>query len=107
MFRRCSASYRCPIMTPAAFKRSLSNAVPANALPPALLALWWAKKGDWDKAHCTIMDEPSRAAAWVHAYLHRLEGDGGNAGYWYRQAQRKPATGGHEAEWNAIVASLL
>ena len=94
-------------MTPAAFKRSLSNAVPPRPLSPALQGLWWAKKGNWDKAHRTIMDEASREAAWVHAYLHRVEGDDGNAGYWYRQAQRKPATGAHEAEWDAIVAALL
>jgi hypothetical protein len=94
-------------MTPAAFKRSLTRAAPPSALAPPLQALWWAKKGDWDKAHRLIMDEPSRAAAWVHAYLHRVEGDAGNAGYWYRQAKRKPATGGHDAEWEAMVASLL
>jgi hypothetical protein len=94
-------------MTPAAFERSLSNAVPPKALSPALQALWWAKKGDWDKAHRIVMDEPSREAAWVHAYLHRLEGDEGNAGYWYRQAQRKAATGRDELEWQTIVATLL
>ena len=53
-----------------------------------LAALWWAKKGDWDKAHRLVMDEQSAEAAWVHAYLHRVEGDLGNAGYWYRQAHK-------------------
>ena len=53
------------------------------------------------------MDEHSREAAWVHGYLHRLEGDEGNAGYWYRQAQRRPAAGALDAEWEAIVAALL
>ena len=52
------------------------------------------------------MAEHSREAAWVHAYLHRVESDDGNAGYWYRQAQRKPATGPLEAEWEAMVAAL-
>jgi hypothetical protein len=94
-------------MTPAAFKRSLSNAVPSKALEPALKALWWAKKGDWERAHRIVMDEHSREAAWVHGYLHRLEGDEGNAGYWYRQAQRRPAAGALDAEWAAIVAALL
>jgi hypothetical protein len=93
-------------MTPAAFERSLSNAAPPKALEPALQALWWAKKGDWDKAHRLVMDERSREAAWVHAYLHRVEGDEGNAGYWYRQAQRRPAAGALDAEWAAIVAAL-
>ena len=94
-------------MTPAAFKRSLANAVPPKALPAELQALWWAKKGNWDKAHRTVMDETSREAAWVHAYLHRLEGDEGNAGYWYRQAQRRSATGCHDDEWETIVGNLL
>jgi hypothetical protein len=94
-------------MTPAAFKRSLGNAVPSKALAPELQALWWARKGAWDQAHRMVMDERSSAAAWVHAYLHRVEGDDGNAGYWYRQARRKPATGSQEAEWDAIVAALL
>jgi hypothetical protein len=94
-------------MTPAAFKRSLAKAVPPKALAPALQALWWAKKGHWDKAHRIVMDEPSREAAWVHGYLHRVEADDGNAGYWYRRAQRKAATGAPDAEWDAIVATLL
>jgi hypothetical protein len=94
-------------MTPATFERSLSNAVPPKTLAPALQALWWARKGNWDKAHRIAMDEHSRDAAWVHAYLHRLEGDDANAGYWYRQAQRKPATGPHEDEWQAVLDALL
>jgi hypothetical protein len=94
-------------MIPVAFKRSLSNAVPPKTLAPALQALWWAKKGDWDKAHRIVMDEHSREAAWVHAHLHRVEGDDGNAGYWYRQAKQRPGSGPHEAEWEAIVAALL
>jgi len=53
------------------------------------------------------MDEHSREAAWVHGYLHRLEGDEGNPGYWYRRAQRRPAAGALDAEWAAIVAALL
>jgi hypothetical protein len=101
------AHYTRAIMTPVAFKRSLSNAVPPKALAPELQALWWAGKGDWDKAHRIVMDEHSKAAAWVHAYLHRVEGDDGNAGYWYRQAQRKAATGALEQEWGAIVEALL
>jgi hypothetical protein len=67
-------------MTPAAFKRSLANAAPPKALAPELQALWWAGKGDWEKAHRIAMSGHSREAAWVHAYLHRVEGDDGNAG---------------------------
>jgi hypothetical protein len=94
-------------MTPAAFKMSMSKAVPPKALAPELQALWWAGKGDWDKAHRIVMDEHSPDAAWVHAYLHRVEGDDGNAGYWYRQAKRKPASVPHDTEWELIVSALL
>lgn len=94
-------------MTPAAFKRSLSNAAPPRALAPELQALWWAGKGNWDKAHRIVMEQHSREAAWVHAYLHRVEGDDGNAAYWYRQAQRKVATGALDAEWAELAANLL
>jgi hypothetical protein len=94
-------------MTPVAFKRSLPSAVLPKALAPELQALWWARKGDWDKAHRIVMDEHSKAAAWVHAYLHRVEGDVANAGYCYRQAQRKHAAGSLEHEWADIVEALL
>jgi hypothetical protein len=94
-------------MTPAAFHQHVAtHRVPPKAVSAALQALWWAKKGDWDKAHRVAMDDHSREAAWVHAYLHRVEGDDGNAGYWYRQAQRRPATGPLDVEWNAIVVEL-
>jgi hypothetical protein len=53
------------------------------------------------------MDEGSPEAAWVHAYLHRLEGDIGNAAYWYSQARRRPADGDLDAEWDTIVDALL
>ena len=94
-------------MTLAAFKRSLSNAVPPKALAPELQALWWAKRGDWDRAHRIVMDEHSKEAAWVHAHLHRVEGDEANAGYWYREAKRQAATGNLDTEWELIVSTLL
>ena len=94
-------------MTPDAFQRTLSDSAPPGALCPPLAALWWAKKGDWDKAHRLVMDETSAQAAWVHAYLHRVEGDLGNAKYWYARADRPPAHGALEAEWAAIVETML
>ncbi len=94
-------------MSPSAFKRSLSRSKPPDGLAPALAALWWAGKDHWDKAHKIVMDERGAECAWVHAYLHRVEGDLDNAGYWYRQARRAKATGGLEAEWSAIAAALL
>jgi hypothetical protein len=94
-------------MTPAEFKRSLAKAKPPVGISPALAGLWWAGKDNWDKAHTLIMSEEDADCAWVHAYLHRVEGDVGNARYWYRQARRKPAEGDLAAEWAAIAAALL
>jgi len=54
-----------------------------------------------------VQDEPSADAAWVHAYLHRVEGDLGNAGYWYRRAGRPAADDAVEAEWERIAFTLL
>jgi hypothetical protein len=89
------------------FKASLSKAAPAPELPPPLAALWWAGKGNWDAAHKIAQDENDKESAWVHGYLHRVEGDLGNAGYWYRQAGRPVATVPLESEWEAIVSTLL
>ena len=94
-------------MTPLGFKRSLSKSQPPNGLSPALAGLWWAAKDNWHEAHKLVMDEASAECAWVHAYLHRVEGDLDNAHYWYRRAHRAPASGDLPDEWNAIVAALL
>ncbi|GJE61977.1 hypothetical protein [Methylobacterium trifolii] len=90
------------------FKRSLSADAPP-ALPAALSALWWIGRGadGWDRAHALVQDEPGADAAWVHAHLHRVEGDAGNADYWYRRAGRPSEVGSLSAEWDAIAASLL
>ena len=88
-------------------RATLSDAAPAADLAPPLKALWWAAKGDWSKAHNIVQDEESADAAWVHAYLHRVEGDLGNAGYWYRQAGQPVAKDALEAEWQRIVSALL
>jgi len=89
------------------FRTTLTKPNPPRGLAPAVAALWWAAKGDWDKAHRIVMKEESRDAAWVHAYLHRVEGDLDNAGYWYRRARRAAASGPLEAEWEAIAADLI
>jgi hypothetical protein len=91
----------------AEFKASVSGAAPAPGLDAPLAALWWAAKGNWDQAHKIVQDESSAEAAWVHAYLHRVEGDLGNAGYWYRQARKPVAAGSLEAEWEKMVSALL
>ena len=73
----------------------------------ALLALWWAGRGDWARAHAVAQEVDARDGEWVHAYLHRQEGDLGNAAYWYRRASQPVATGDLEAEWERIVEQLL
>lgn len=89
------------------FKRSLSGAKPPPRIAPALAALWWVGKDDWDTAHKIVMDKSGRDCAWVHAHLHRMEGDAGNAAYWYAQA-RKPASKLYlRTEWDAIASELL
>jgi hypothetical protein len=70
-----------PAMDLAQFKSSLAHAKPPVRLAPALVALWWAGKDEWDKAHNVAMDEGGKDCAWVHAYLHRVEGDIDNARY--------------------------
>ena len=91
----------------AEFKASFSGATPAPGLNAPLAALWWAAKGGWDQAHKLVQDEATADAAWVHAYLHRVEGDSANAGYWYRQAGKPAAAGALETEWERITSALI
>jgi hypothetical protein len=90
-----------------AFKASLDRGQPPDGLSQPLLALWHAAKGEWDKAHTVAQAEDNATAAWVHAYLHRVEGDLRNAGYWYGRAKRTPSTAPLEDEWNEIAGALL
>ena len=91
-----------------AFKSSVSEDAPPPGVDTApLRALWWAQKGDWDKAHGIAQEDEGVEAAWVHAYLHRVEGDLSNAGYWYRRAGRPAANNALEAEWAEIATALL
>ena len=94
-------------MTLAEFRKTFSAAEPPAGLSPALQGLWWDAKGDWTKAHESAQQDEGRDGAWVHAYLHRKEGDASNAAYWYSRAG-KPACGeGMEAEWSIIAGELL
>ena len=90
-----------------AFRQSLAGGAPPAGLGLAAQALWWDAKGDWNRAHECAQAQEDAAGAWVHAYLHRREGDLDNAGYWYRRAGRPPATGPLEQEREAILRSLL
>ena len=79
---------------------------PAGA-GPALQALWHEVRGDWDRAHELAQQDAGRNGAWVHAYLHRKEGDLDNARYWYQRAGRAIATSSLATEWRALVEELL
>jgi hypothetical protein len=94
-------------MTLAEFKRSVGEKRPPAGLAPALVGLWWEAKGDWARAHAAVMDETGKDCAWVHAYLHRVESDLGNARYWYGQAGKAPPRGRLRAEWDSIAGELL
>jgi hypothetical protein len=83
------------------------QATDAKEFDGALLALWWDGKGEWAKAHEIAQDVAGADGAWVHAYLHRKEGDVGNAGYWYRRAGLDVVRGDSRVEWVAIVTEML
>ena len=87
----------------AAFRASLSAAEPPPALSQALRALWLDARGDWDGAHEAA---PGGEGDWVHAYLHRKEGDAGNAAYWYRRARKPVCRTSLDEEWTAIASEL-
>lgn len=79
----------------------------AEAFEGSLLALWWDGQGNWEKAHEVAQDVDGPDGAWVHAYLHRKEGDASNAAYWYRRAGQPVASGDLRAEWEGMVTALL
>ena len=89
------------------FVDSLTNDEPSGGLNSLLLALWYERKGNWEKAHTLVQDINSKEAAWIHAYLHRREGDPGNASYWYRRAGRTTPTLSMDEEWDTIVTEML
>lgn len=94
-------------MTIDELRASLSLPSPPPGCPLAVVALWHDAKGDWDAAHRVAQDVDDASGAWVHAYLHRKEGDEGNAAYWYRRAGQPIARGSLDAEWTRIATALL
>lgn len=94
-------------MTLDELRAALDRPQPPAGLPHLVLALWLEGRGDWSGAHGIAQDDKSPEAAWVHAYLHRKEGDEGNAAYWYARAGRAPFTGTFEQEWAAIARRLM
>ena len=94
-------------MNLAVFRQSLAAAAPPADLTPALQALWHDGRGDFDRAHELAQGDEGGPGDWVHAYLHRKEGDAGNAAYWYRRAGRPVCREPLDAEWEAIASALL
>lgn len=88
------------------FKQSLAGNNPP-AVSIYLQALWYDAKQDWNKAHTLIQDVEDKNAAWIHAYLHRKEGDISNADYWYRRAGKQRPSLSLQDEWEQIVSDLI
>ncbi|RPI47040.1 MAG: hypothetical protein EHM59_05710 [Betaproteobacteria bacterium] len=95
------------ILNESQFHASLQHAEPPANLGPALAALWHEARGDWQRAHAIVQAESSAQAAWVHAYLHRKEGDLSNARYWYARAGEPCPDCGTDDEWRRLVAAIL
>ncbi len=90
------------------FIQSISrNDAPDTILSASLQALWWDAKGDWDKAHELCQRAASLEGDWVHAYLHRKEGDLSNASYWYNRAGKPRHKGTLQEEWTSLATSFL
>jgi hypothetical protein len=94
-------------MTLEEFTASIAAGVAPEGLSPALRAMWEDATGKWSEAHRVAQDIDDKTGAWIHAYLHRKEGDLGNAGYWYRRAGKPVASDSLDAEWHRIVTALL
>lgn len=94
-------------MTFEQFRESVWADNSPRGLGAALAGLWWDGKGDWNKAHESAQQDNEAAGAWVHAYLHRKEGDLSNAAYWYQRAGKPVAQNSFEDEWKEIASSLL
>jgi hypothetical protein len=94
-------------MTLQSFIQSLANEEPPTGFSDQLLSLWYEGKGNWNRSHQLIQDLEDSTAAWIHAYLHRKEGDNWNADYWYNKAGRKSPSLTLQQEWESIVSELL
>lgn len=89
------------------FQQSLTNGAPPPGSSIYLQSLWHDANGDWEKAHTLIQDISGKEAAWIHAYLHRREGDIWNANYWYAKADKRMPGYSLEKEWEEIVKAML
>jgi hypothetical protein len=89
------------------YKSSLKDISPPNGLTACLKAMWYDGKEDWESAHNIAQDISSNEGSWIHAYLHRKEGDEGNAAYWYRRAGKPFPKVSLQQEWEQIASELL
>ena len=94
-------------MTLAQFKISLKGTLPPDKINALLLSLWYDAKGNWNRAHETAQDITGRDGSWIHAYLHRKEGDLSNASYWYSIAGKPIPSSSLEEEWENILKALI
>ncbi len=101
------AGHPGPTVTLEDFRAALKDALPPAGCTAALTALWHDGRGNWEEAHRIAQSVDDEDGAWVHAYLHRKEGDSGNARHWYRRACRKYCDDAMHEEWNQIAAALL
>lgn len=89
------------------FLDTLEHDRPNTDWPQGLKALWYDAKGDWGSAHDIAEQMHDSLGSWIHAYLHRKEGDQWNAAYWYRRANRAVATCSLAEEHKSMVLSIL
>ncbi len=95
-------------MIPKEFKQLIETQQKCpQSLSKALQALWYDYQGDWNTAHEIVQNAGDADSAWVHAYLHRKEGDLSNAGYWYRRSGKAECHVGLDQEWEQIASDLL
>ncbi len=94
-------------MTVEEFTTSLQFDSPPEGLSIPLQSLWLDGKENWKVAHDLVNDLEDPESMWVHAYLHRKEGDNFNAGYWYKKADKPFSKAPLEIEWETILMTLL
>ena len=89
------------------FRASLDQQDPPATLDKPLAALWYDAQGDWNRAHTLAQEQENTVGYWIHAYLHRVEGDNRNASYWYNRAGKTPSAAPLKQEWEEIASALL
>ncbi len=94
-------------MTLDEFKASLASDTAPTGISEELRGLWLSAKDGWESGHVVVQEIETADAAWVHAHLHRIEGDLANAGYWYRRAGRPACQDALDLEWDQIATTLL